>query len=85
MSNHTKTREGIYQTLRNRKSKNDQVDGHSTEHEDLNELIINNETEKFLELFEKVFSSEEEEEEEHLDSEDGVVQDIFNGIVLKIK
>ena len=85
MSNHSITKEELYQTLRKRKPKTDQIDGHSTEHEDFNELIINNETEKFLELFEKVFSSEEGEEEEHLDSEDGVVQDIFNGIVLKIK
>ena len=85
MSNHSITREELYQTLKKRKVKTDQVDGHSAEHKDLNEQIINNETEKFLELFEKVFSSEEEEEEEHLDSEDGVVQDIFNGIVLKIK
>ena len=85
MSKHSITREELYQTLRKRKQKTDQVDGHSAEYEDYNELIINNETKKFLELFEKVFSSEEEEEEEHLDSEDGVVQDIFNGIVLKIK
>ena len=85
MSNQSITRKELYQTLRKRNAKNDQIDGHSIEYEDLNEQIINNETEKFLELFEKVFSSEEEEEEEHLNSEDGVVQDIFNEIVLKIK
>ena len=84
MSNHIITREELYQTLRKRKPKTDQVDcGHSIEDENLNELIINNETEKFFELFEKVFSLEEEEE--HLDSEDGLVQDIFNRIVLNIK
>ena len=83
MSNHLITKEELYQILRKRKPETDQVDGQSIGDEDLNELIINNETEKFLELFEKVFSSEEEEE--HLDSEDVLVQDIFNRIVLKIK
>ena len=59
------------------------MDGKSIEDDDINELIINNETQKFFELFKKVFTSEEEEEQ--LDSEDGLVQDIFSGIVLKIK
>ena len=85
MSNHIITREELYQTLWKRRPKTDQIDGHSIKDEDFNKLIINNKTEKFLELFEKVFSSEEEEEEEHLDSEDGLVQDIFNRIVLNIK
>ena len=34
-----------------------------------------------MELFDKVFSDEEEQ----LDSEDGLVQDLFSGIVLRIK
>ena len=43
---------------------------------------MNNETGKFLELFNKVFS---EEEDAQLDSEDGFVQDLFTGIVVRIK
>ena len=78
------TKEELYQILKKRKQETDQIDGKSIEDDDINELIINNETEKFFELFEKVFSPEKEEEEQ-LDSEDGLVQDIFSGIVLKIK
>ena len=90
MSDFVLTREEIYQTIRRRKQKTDQIDqldGKSIEDENINELIINNETEKFFELFEKVFTSEEveKEEEEQLDSEDGLVKDIFSGIVIKIK
>ena len=43
---------------------------------------MNNETGKFLELFNKVFS---EEEDAQLGSEDGFVQDLFTGIVVRIK
>ena len=84
MSNLLITKDELYQTLRKRKQKTDQIDGNSIEDENINELIINNETETFFELFEKVFMSEEVEEEQ-LDSEDGLVQDIFSGIVLKLK
>ena len=77
------TKDELYQILKKRKQETDQIDGKSIEDDDINELIINNETEKFFELFEKVFTSEEVEEQ--LDSEDGLVQDIFSGIVVKIK
>ena len=43
---------------------------------------MNNETGKFLELFNKVFS---EKEDAQLGSEDGFVQDLFTGIVVRIK
>ena len=82
MSNLLITKEDVYQILKKRKQENDQIDGKSIEDDDIIELIINNETEKFFELFKKVFTSEEEEQ---LDSEDGLVQDIFSGIVTKIK
>ena len=82
MSNLLITKEDVYQILKKRKQESDQIDGKSLEDDNINELIINNETEKFFELFEKVFVSEEEEQ---LDSEDGLVQDIFSGIVTKIK
>ena len=71
----------LYQIIKKRKLETDQVDGKKIEEEDINELIIQNETEKFIELFDKVFSDEEEQ----LDSEDGLVQDLFTGIVLRIK
>ena len=46
-------------------------------------MIIENEAEKFLQLFEKTFCEETDETE--FDSEDGVVNDLINKIVLKIK
>ena len=82
MSNLIITKEDVYEILKKKKQENDQIDGKSLEDDNINDLIINNETEKFFELFEKAFSSEEEE---HLDSEDGLVQDIFAGIVTKIR
>ena len=75
------TKGEVYQIIKKRKLETDQADGKKIEEEDINELIIENETEKFFELFEKVFSNEEEQ----LDSEDGLVQDLFNGIVVRIK
>ena len=47
----------------------------------LNELIIENEALKFIELIEKTYSEETEE----IDCEDGAIQDIISKIVLKIK
>ena len=82
MSNLIITKEDVYEILKKKKQESDQVDGKSLEDDNINDLIINNETEKFFELFEEVFTSEEEEQ---LDSEDGLVQDIFSGIVTKIK
>ena len=75
MSDFVLTREEIYQTLKRRKQKPKNID----------ELIINNKTQKFFKLFEKAFTSEEDVEEEQLDSENGLVQDIFSGIVQKIR
>ena len=61
---------------------NDQEDGRRIE-ENVDELIIKNEAEKFIELFEKTFLEETKEIE--FDSEDGAVQDLVNKIVLRIK
>ena len=58
----------------------DQEDGREIE-ENVDELIIENEAEKFIELFEKTFSEETEE----IDCEDGAIQDIISKVVLKIK
>ena len=46
-------------------------------------LIIENEAEKFFELFEKTFCEQTNQIE--FDSEDGVVNDLINRIVLRIK
>ena len=58
----------------------DQTDGKEID-ESLNELIIENEAQKFIELFEKTFSEETEE----IDCEEGAIQDIISKVVLKIK
>ena len=85
MSSNIITKEEIYEILKKRKQEKDKdnIDGSSSiEDDNIDDLIINSETEKFFEIFEKAFSSEEEEQ---LDSEDGLVQDIFSGIISKIR
>ena len=59
----------------------DQIDG---QNEQNNELIIERESQKFMEIFDRVFS-ESEVESSNLDSEDGIVEDILIAIVKKIK
>ena len=46
------------------------------------ELIIEKESQKFMEIFDRVFS---ENESSNLDSEDGIVEDILLLIVKKVK
>ena len=80
--------EEIIEILKKRYIDLNQVDGKSINEneitpEDINELVINNETEKFLELFDKVFS--EEEELEGADSEDGFILDLCSRIAIRIK
>ena len=77
--------EEIVEILKKRYIDLNQVDGKSINKneispEDINELIINNETEKFLELFGKVFSEEKEELEG--DSEDSFILDISSQIAI---
>ena len=57
----------------------DQIDG---QNEQNNELIIERESQKFLEIFDRVFS---ETESSNLDSEDGIVEDILIAIVKKVE
>ena len=57
----------------------DQIDG---QNEQNNELIIEKESQKFMEIFDRVFS---ENESFNLDSEDGMVEDILIAIVKKVK
>ena len=59
----------------------DQIDG---QNEQNNELIIERESQKFMEIFDRVFS-ESEVESSNLDSEDGIVEDILIAIVKKTK
>ena len=57
----------------------DQIDG---QNEQNNELIIEKESQKLMEIFDRVFS---ENESSNLDSEDGIVEDILIAIVKKVK
>ena len=71
MSDLLLTKGEVYQIIKKRKVETDQIDGEKNI-EEINKLIIKNETEKFIEL-NKVFSDEEEQQ---LDSQDGLVQDL---------
>ena len=59
----------------------DQID---SQNEKNNELIIEKESQKFMEIFDRVFS-ENEDESSNLDSEDGIIEDILIALVKKIK
>ena len=59
----------------------DQIDG---QNEESKELIIEKESQKFMEIFDRVFS-ENEVESSNLDSEDGIIEDILIALVKKIK
>ena len=69
-------------TIKESDQETDQVDVKKID-EYVDNLIIENEAEKFFELFEKTFCEETDEIE--FDSEDGVVNDLINKIVLGIK
>ena len=63
----------------------DQIDGQNNQNNERNnEQIIERESQKFMEIFDRVFS-ESEVESSNLDSEDGIVVDILVAIVKKIK
>ena len=57
----------------------DQIDGQNDQN---NDLIIERESQKFMEIFDRVFS---ENESCNLDSEDGIVEDILIAIIKKVK
>ena len=89
MSTFVVTKGELYEIVKKRKlstieerGETDQENGREIE-ENVDELIIENEAEKFIELFEKTFSEETQEIE--FDSENGAVQVLVNKIVLKIK
>ena len=76
----------LYEIVKKRKlltiQETDQEDGKKI-NEYVDNLIIENEAENFFKLFEKTFCEETDETE--FDSEDRVVNDLVNKIVLKIK
>ena len=58
----------------------DQIDGQNEEYK---EVIIQNETQKFIEIFDRVFSQVEPDESK--DAVDGLVEDILIAIVSRVK
>ena len=60
----------------------DQIDG---QNEETKELIIEKESQKFMEIFDKVFSEDEASSDDGIDTEDGIIEDILMAIVKKIK
>ena len=79
MSSFVVTQGKLYEIVKKRKLETieeseatDQTDGKEI-NESLNELIIENEAKRFIEIFEKTFSEEAEE----IDCEDGPIQDII--------
>ena len=58
----------------------DQIDGQNEEYK---EVIIQNETQKFIEIFDRVFS--QVDPDENKDAVDGLVEDILIAIVNRVK
>ena len=58
----------------------DQIDGQNEEYK---EVIIQNETQKFIEIFDRVFS--QADPDENKDAVDGLVEDILIAIVSRVK
>ena len=63
-----------------KKELRDQIDGQNDEYK---EVIIQNESQKFVEIFDRVFSEVQPDESE--DAVDGIVEDILNAIVSRVK
>ena len=63
-----------------KKELRDQIDGQNDEYK---EVIIQNESQKFVEIFDRVFTTAEPDETE--DAVDGIVEDILNAIVSRVK
>ena len=66
-----------------KKELSDQIKGQNDEYK---EVIIQNETQKFVEIFDRVFTTEEpDNDNDDLDAVDGLVEDILSAIVNRIK
>ena len=59
----------------------DQIDGQSEEYK---EVIIQKESQKFITIFDRVFSAEPDESDSE-DAVDGIVEDILNAIISRVK
>ena len=66
-----------------KKELSDQIKGQNDEYK---EVIIQNETQKFVEIFDRVFTTEENDNgNDDLDAVDGLVEDILSAIISRIK
>ena len=66
-----------------KKELSDQIKGQNDEYK---EVIIQNETQKFVEIFDRVFTTEEpDNDNDDLDAVDGLVEDILSAIISRIK
>ena len=66
-----------------KKELSDQIKGQNDEYK---EVIIQNETQKFVEIFDRVFITEENDNgNDDLDAVDGLVEDILSAIISRIK
>ena len=63
-----------------KKELRNQIDGQNDEYK---EVIIQNESQKFVEIFDRVFTTAEPDQSE--DAVDGIVEDILNAIVSRVK
>ena len=59
----------------------DQIDGQNEEYK---EVIIQKDSQNFVEIFDKVFSAEPDESDSE-DAVDGIVEDILNAIISRVK
>ena len=59
----------------------DQIDGQNEEYK---EVIIQKESQKFVEIFDRVFS-EPDDTDDAADAVDGIVDDILNAIINRVK
>ena len=63
-----------------KKEISNQIDGQNEEYK---EIIIQKESQKFVEIFDRVFSEAEPDEAD--DAVDGIVEDILNAIISRVK
>ena len=61
----------------------DQIDGQS---DDYKEVIIQNETQKFIEIFDRIFSQDQNQiSTDDIDNTDGIVEDILCAVINRIR
>ena len=67
-----------------KKELRDQIDGQNEEYK---EVTIQKESEKFIEIFDRVFSGVEPDNDDGIveDAVDGIVEDILNAIISRVK